>query len=252
MSDFDEVSDLPSPSEPEATPVPEITPKAEALRGLPPEWRERLIERASAMGVRADGDVAWLLVGAFINAWAGAAAAGEAADRIEGATRSVGDTIYRQAQAAGRDLAAVAGKVIEDKTVEAGQGVVAGMRHAAAQGAAEVRAAIRGLPAAAQAQKSAILQDWKNALASLAVQEAAQRARRSEWIWGGIVVVIVVLTALWSGWVGHDLAPASWPAASPPAVVARFHGETEYQWVNTNAGIDPQCPPGRICLVLKK
>lgn len=111
--------------------------------------------------------------------------ANRAADRIEGATKNVGDMIYQQATKAGRDLAAVAGKTIEDKTVEAGLGVVAGMRHAAAQGAAEVRAAIQGLPAAAQAQRGAILQDWKAALASMAVQEAAQRARRSEWIWGG-------------------------------------------------------------------
>lgn len=250
MSDLDEVSDLPS-SEPEIA-AADITPKAEALRGLPPEWRERLIERAAAMGVRADGDVAWLLVGAFINAWAGAAAAGEAADRIEGATKNVGDMIYRQAQAAGKDLAAAAGQVIEQKTVEAGQGMVAVIQHAANAGAGALRAAAQSLPAAAQAQKAAIIQDWKTSLLSLATQEAVQRARRSEWIWGGAVVAIVAFAALVSGWAGYSLAPVSWPAASPPAVIAQFQDETEYQWVNTNAGIEPQCPPNRICLVLKK
>jgi hypothetical protein len=160
--------------------------------------------------------------------------------------------VYRQAQAAGRDLAAAAGQAIEARTVEAGQAMVAVIQNAALAGAGALKAAAAALPQTAAAQRDGIIQGWKTDFASLAAQEAAQRAQRREWWWTGAAVTFGLVMALTGSWVGYRLAPRAWPAASPPTAVVQFKGETEFQWANTNAFIPRACSQGRVCVVLKK
>ncbi|MFA6182515.1 hypothetical protein [Acidithiobacillus sp.] len=64
-----------------------------ALDGLPSAWREKLIEHAAAAGVRHENDVGWLLVGSVINAWASAAAAGQAAKEVQEGLARIPDQI---------------------------------------------------------------------------------------------------------------------------------------------------------------
>ena len=64
-----------------------------ALHGLPSAWREKLIEHAAAAGVRHENDVGWLLVGSVINAWASAAAAGQAAKEVQEGVARIPDQI---------------------------------------------------------------------------------------------------------------------------------------------------------------
>lgn len=60
---------------------------------------------------------------------------------------------------------------------------------------------------------------------------------------------MMVASALLGGYVARALAK-DWPSASPPATVARFKNETEFQWKNTHAFV-PTCPR-MVCLVLRR
>lgn len=71
----------------------ENTPKNMALMSLPPQWRERLIERAAAGGIVSDRDVGWLIIGSVIDAWAAAAASGEAAEAVSQITANLPQTV---------------------------------------------------------------------------------------------------------------------------------------------------------------
>jgi hypothetical protein len=88
-----------------------VSPKAAALQGLPQEWREEMIARASSMGIHSDDDVAWLLVGSFVNAWAAAAAAGKAATSVDANVKIIPDMIYQGTVSASDTL----GKVVLEK-----------------------------------------------------------------------------------------------------------------------------------------
>ena len=57
-------------------------PREIALEAVPPEWRETLIEKASASGIKQSDDIFWFVVGSVIDAWAAAAESGRAAESI--------------------------------------------------------------------------------------------------------------------------------------------------------------------------
>ena len=223
-----------------------------ALAGLPGDVRAAVVASATDVGVFDKNDATWILLRFLRDGLDTALTTERAASKIESSTLGIGETIYRQAQAAGKDLAAAAGQVIEAKTIEAGQGMVAVIQHAATAGAVALKAAATALPAAAAAQRGAILADWTALAASTAAQEAANRARKGEWWVIGASVVFGLVMAVMGGWVGYQLAPRAWPATSPPSLVANFPGETEFQWDNTHAFIPRDCPPGQVCVVLKK
>lgn len=83
----------------------DLTAKQAAVRGIPQEWRDRLIADASRMGITSEDDVAWLLVGSQINAWAGAAAAGRAARETLDAVGQIQGKVLAGAKLAGDDVA---------------------------------------------------------------------------------------------------------------------------------------------------
>ncbi|MHB1670734.1 MAG: hypothetical protein ACYCVM_01560, partial [Acidiferrobacter sp.] len=183
------------------------------------------------------------------------AAAGRAADaatRIEAATQGVGETIFNQTVRAGDELKTLLKQALEEKTLEVGRTVVDVIRYSANEGATAIKKAAAGLPAAATAQRGAILADWQAALTTLATQEAAERARRGEWWVIGAAAAFGLVMAVAGLWIGYQMAPRAWPAASPPALVANFGKEAEFQWDNTSAFTPSNCPQGRVCVVLKK
>ena len=183
------------------------------------------------------------------------AAAGRAADaaaRIEAATHGVGETIFNQTVRAGDDLKTLLKQALEDKTVEIGKAVVTVIQHASGEGARAIQKAAADLPKAAAAQRDGIIADWKTLAASTAAQEAATRARRGEWWVIGSSVGFGLVMALAGLWIGYQMAPRAWPAASPPTLVANFGQEVEFQWNNTSAFTPSNCPAARICVVLKK
>ena len=120
------------------------------------------------------------------------------------------------------------------------------------EGAKAIAVAAAGLPAAAAAQRGAILADWQAALASTAAVEAAERARRGEWWVMGATLLFGLVMAVAGLWIGYQMAPRAWPTASPPTLVATFGKKIEFQWNNTHAFIPENCPQGKACIVLKK
>ncbi|WP_297391155.1 hypothetical protein [Acidiferrobacter sp.] len=250
MGDYDD--DMPSlPASAGSPPQPETAQDlmSEVLEGAGAD-ATALAKIAARYGLRED-DPAWLVALAVRDATAAGVVAAEAAGRIESATRAVADQVFQQAQLAGADIAAAAGQAIEQKTLAAGSALVQVIKHSAGEGAAALKAAAMSLPAAAAGQRDAILADWKAALGATAAQEAATRARHGEWkIMGGIALGMALMAAA-GGYVGRALAKA-WPAASPPATVARFKNETEFQWSNVVAFTPGNCPRGMVCLVLRR
>ena len=234
--------------------APPVSLRDRALEGLDPETRNAVILEASDMGVRDRQDAAWLMFRKLRDASDAAAGADRAAGRIEAATRSVADQVFRQAQAAGADIAATAATAIEGKTVEAGQAIVAVIQHSAQAGAAALKAAAMSIPSAAAAQRDAILSDWKAALTTTAAEEAAGRARRGErWLMAAIAATMAAMAGL-GGWVGRATAPQAWPRGAPPAAVWRYPAQNldEYAWPSANARVARSCPPGDTCLDLRR
>ena len=241
--------EAPSGALPQAPGNTSADPMGEVMVAAGPE-APAIARIATRYGIT-EGDPAWVLALAVRDATAAGVVADRAAGRIEDATRNVGDLVYRQAQAAGADISAAAGQAIEAKTLEAGSAIVQVIKHAAGEGAAALKAASMAIPAAAASQRDQILADWKAALGATAAQEAATRARHGEWkIMGGIALGMALMAAT-GVYVGHALAKA-WPAASPPATVARFKNETEFQWSNVVAFTPGNCPRGMVCLVLRR
>ena len=216
-----------------------------------PEAAPEIAVIAARYGLKED-DPAWMIATAVRDATAAGVATEAAATRIEGATRGVGQAIYDQTVRAGSDLKAVLAAALEEKTLEVGRTVVDVIRYSANEGAAAIKKAATSLPAAAAAQREGIIADWKTLAASTAAQEAATRARRGEWWVIGASVLFGLVMAVAGLWIGYQMAPRAWPAASPPALVANFGKEAEFQWDNTSAFTPSNCPQGRVCVVLKK
>ena len=187
--------------------VVSITPKAEALRGLPPEWREKLIEQAAHMGVRSDHDTAWLLIGAFVNAWAAAGAAGEAAAAVRSGIEKIPDTIRTSTISAGNDLAATvaagAKKIMEESEQRAADVTAkteAAIKAATQAGSGTLRAAMQGLEAAAKSRQGQIVEVWQTALGRAAEKEAkATLIRVAGWRWTQIAGALLAAMALGAG-----------------------------------------------------
>ncbi len=181
-----------------------LSPKQEALRGLPPEWREKLIESAAEMGISADHDVGWLIVRGFVNAWAAAAAAGEAAKAVSASVDSIPHAIRSGTIAAGADLAhqvREAGQAVlaaadrEASTVEAR--LQAAIATATAQGSAVLDQAVRSLRTAGLRSRDAMIAEWRSA-ATTAAREAARaawvRTRAQAWLvaLGGLLLAAAI------------------------------------------------------------
>lgn len=240
----------PEPMPPIATPQPtqptSATPKQEALRGLPPEWRERLVEQAAAMGIRSDGDIAWLLVKSFINAWAGAAAAGDRLVEIQSASGKIGQMIFDQTSAAGRDLNQAVATTIQKKMTEAGGALSKTIQTAATHGASALQAAAINLDKMGQEKGAEFIEAWKTA-ASRAIGVQSRLAIKKAWAWA--LTTILIATILWAGigiggaWYFRRLTPSDLHIYSLPdgTFAEVFPGDTR---VNR----DMHCPKSHLCL----
>lgn len=192
-----------------------VSPKAAALQGMPGEWRERLIAEAAGMGVRADDDLGWLLVASFINAWAGAAAAGKAAGEVSKGVATIPDQIYQGAVRAGADLQGV----IESKGIEIGQALTVAVGKAGDGVVQRVSATMAGyqqtlssaaadLTSKAEEAKSAILAQGVGEFAQAAQAAALSQMRAVTWrarVTGAILGAFLLVGAGIGGGVVADL-----------------------------------------------
>ena len=166
------------------------TPRDAALQSLPPDRREALLRRASDLGVHRTDDVVWALVASVIDATAAAEVAGRHVAALTEATAKVPEAIYQGTVRAGADLKAGVAKAIEDKAIEAGQGLVQAIGVAAQKGAADLTAAAAGLERMGQEHGLAFVEHWKSALAQAANRrERGRLFRASGWIVVGALIL---------------------------------------------------------------
>ena len=217
----------PVADDPEAQPaaiVPAtVSPKQEALRGLPPEWRERLIEQASAMGIRADEDTAWLLVKSFINAWAGAAAATTAAERIEAATRGVGDQIYQTTVRAAADLKGVINADIRQNAADVGRATANAILVSINKGTEKIQEVVADLDKIAQEKGAQFAASWRAQAARAGEEQAKAALQKAIAIRWGVVTMTITISIVagaliatgFADWTGH-LLPWKWALITNP------------------------------------
>ncbi len=165
-----------------------ISPKAAALESMPSAWREELIAAAADMGIRAEDDLAWLLVASFINAWAGAATAGKAADQVGKSVATIPDQIYQGAVRAGTDVKGV----IEQKGVEIGQAltlavgktgesIISRLQSVLSQSIGSIQSAADGAVQKAEAARAAVIAKGTEDFAKAAQAAILSQVRATTW-----------------------------------------------------------------------
>ncbi|MEB8536828.1 hypothetical protein [Acidithiobacillus ferriphilus] len=195
------------------------TAKEWALKDMPQSWRERIIADAADFGIKTDGDAAWLLVGAYVRAWAGAGASGAAAKEVADSVGKIQAQIFAGAVKAGNSVKndVVAG--IEAKMNEGGQAIVAAIGIAADAGSVKIKAGsldlISKLDAAIEAKKVEGVDAFAKAASDAATKAAkAASARRFMWsVWGVSFLFFTFATLGWAAnseylSLSHQLTPA--------------------------------------------
>ncbi|MHB8388531.1 MAG: hypothetical protein ACYDBH_02990 [Acidobacteriaceae bacterium] len=125
-----------------------------------------------------------------------AAAAANAAGRIEKSTAGVGEDIYTQTIKAGNDLQGVITTALRGEVIKTGKGLLQAIQRAADSGAQKIETAAAGLDDAAHAQQAVTLRQWRADLAAAARHDSQARARTS---WIGIALTVLLCVAIGAG-----------------------------------------------------
>ncbi len=190
-----------------AAPAPQESGQRQAAldRALDKLPQDRAVATARALlrhGVSEQDPVAEIIdiaIDADVARQAAAAAATSAADaagRIEAATKSIGDDIYKQALKAGSDVQGVIKATLHAEVVKTGKSLLQAIQRAADSGAQKIEQASAGLDDAARQQQQATLRQWKADLAATAKNETKARYARS---WLAIAVTILLTLGLGAG-----------------------------------------------------
>ncbi len=237
----------PEPSEPvrpvsvkPAAPVvtadyPRDTPKGSALSGLSPEVRELIVTEAAAVGIRADGDLGWLLVGAQVRSWAAAQAAGAAAKSVHDSVGGIPKLILDNAVNAGRDIGATVVAAINKYRDDVIGKILTSSQTGATMIAQSTDKLTASLDAAIEKKKGEGLQLWADKAAESALHAARAATFRS--IALSLLVSLILLCGVGFGgaYVEHHmllsrLAPSQivMGAGGANCGWATIHGEKQY------------------------
>ncbi len=190
----------------DAQPIDQVT---DALSGTD---ATTLLKIASRYGV-APEDPLWSAVLILLGSQKAASETMEAAGKIEHAGDALSEKIFTQTVAAGDELkkvlSAEAAKSAQDIVQKLMRGILTAIDKPLTAGVQKIEEAAGGLDAAAQAQRAAIISQWKKDLASAASAEAAKRnslAAASTWI---SVLVAGVIFMIAGGTLVHEYEVAS-------------------------------------------
>lgn len=181
-----------------------VSPKAAALDSLPQAWREELISAAAGMGIKGDDDLGWLLVSSFINAWAGAAAAGKSAEAVSHGVDKIPDQIYQGAIRAGDEIRGQLGQEMKERTIDAGRLLVAAIDRASNQSASRIKEAAgvfeKNFDKAVEKKTDQGVDLFARAAAQAAGQ-AARSASASRFFWSlsGVAFLIALFALIGAG-----------------------------------------------------
>ena len=165
----------------------------EVLNAIPNGAREGVLKMALDHNIVDPNDPTWAMVSLAWSATQAAAAGRQTLDEALGTASKIPDMIYSSTVAAGADLKAGVAKAIEDKAVEAGQGLVQAIGVAASKGAADLQKAADGLERVGQERGAAFVEHWKEELARATNRrERARLFRASGWLVIGAIVLVCV------------------------------------------------------------
>ncbi|MHB8258426.1 MAG: hypothetical protein ACYDHY_14945 [Acidiferrobacterales bacterium] len=167
-----------------------------ALDAVPPERKHEVIVMAADLGVSERQDATWLLFERTVNADESAKAAAAAAGRIEAATAKVGDDIYKQTLAAGKDLQSVVTTALHGEVVRTGKSLLEAINRSTVLGAQKIEKAALNLDEIAKKQQAANVRQWRDDFAAAARLEMKSRYMRS---WSAIAGTLLLTLVLGAG-----------------------------------------------------
>lgn len=143
-----------------------------ALEGLSQEARDRVIAEAASVGIVAQYDVGWFLIGSQLRCWAATQASGEAAKEVAKGVADIPKTILKGALQASKTVR----NDIKDVIDKSGTALLAAIDVAAQAGSAAIAAGstdlISKLDAAVEAKKQEGVSAFARAAAEAAVAAA--------------------------------------------------------------------------------
>ena len=154
-----------------------------ALQGLSPSLREHVIADAAQMGIRLEGDLAWLLVGAQIRAWGAATASGEAARLVHDDVGKIPDLIHHAVVMGGNDVTGQIQAAMMANVRELAEAIQGGIAKATGPSVLAVQTALKDFDAKVDktiiARRDAVLAQWVQS-GSDALDDRVHEAIRTE------------------------------------------------------------------------
>ncbi len=193
--------------------VSKLSPKELALVDFPAEWRESLIASAAEIGVKADDDVGWFLVRAFMTAYASAAAAVKSADAVDENISKIPAIILKGAVSASDELKNTIKSEMSDQTMISGKALVRAISETSNIGASAIKAAsadlIKSLDSVIEQKKNEGLQTFADAAAKTAMLTTKAVVARSRAVSLLLSFCIVIGSACAGAYVEHVLTQHS-------------------------------------------
>ena len=165
--------------------------REDVLNAIPDTAREGVLKMALDHNITDPNDPTWGMVSLAWSATQAASISRQTLDAALNTASKIPDAIYNGTVAASADLKAGVAQAIEDKTVEAGQALVAAISHAAGKGAQDLQKAAAGLDQMGAEKAAAFVEQWKVHLAhALKEQAKASLAWKLAQGWGVVVALL--------------------------------------------------------------
>jgi hypothetical protein len=219
------------------------SPRDAAIDAVPPERRERLLTKASDMGVTRVDDVLWGLVKSVVDVEAASERAVAALAAMKDAENTIPHAVLGSVQRAGEDLSATISTKLQNSMIEVGQAIFQSIELAEKRGAEAIQAAATDLDKAAKAKGAAYIDQWKAAVAKATdtqVQAALKKAIGVRW--SAVAMSLAAALTIGAG-IGALLSQTASPTLAE--VGARVVGR---QVVFTGARGAVWCRPGVLCV----
>ena len=184
---------------PGGAPIPESAPvslRDRALEGLDPETRSAVILEASDLGTRDRNDASWMLFRKLRDATDAATAADRAAERIEAATRGVGDQIYQNAVRAAADLKGIINADIRKNAADVGRATANAIMITVNKGADKIQEVVADLDKIAQEKGAQFAASWRAQAARAGEEQAKAALQKAIAIRWGVVVGTILLSMI--------------------------------------------------------
>ena len=219
------------------------SPRDAAIDAVPPERRERLLTKASDMGVTRVDDVLWGLVKSVVDVEAASERTVAALAAMKNAESTIPAAVLRSVQSAGSDLSAGLTQDLQNQMVEVGQAIFQSIEIAEKRGAEAIQAAASDLDKSAKTKGAAYIEQWKAAVTKAAAAQAEAALKRAIGVrWGAVAMSLAAALVVGAG-IGALLSQTTNPTLRE--VGARVVGR---QVVFTGARGAVWCRPGVLCV----